>query len=697
MISLDKAKHFIKVATYMLMVVVPLVFSFSFFDSYGTPKYFFFYTFLCFCAPFAGYVIIIQKDTRRLFLSLIGICILCYGLSLLIATLASQSLSVSIKVLLETFGYFIAYGIWIVSLERKDIVFYIKSICYTGFFVSLYALLQHTGLDLPGVSELTQEGIKMRSLSSLGNPTFLAGYLVMVAPLYLYLFFNENLYVTKDFRKKSAFSITLKSLLYPVMWIICAVAIFLTYTRGSWIAFFLSHIMLFILVVKELWKYNKKYIMSFFIMLTLVIAIVIVYDRMKDQRYEWFTLSNRLATLKNIDVIYSSRLYAWKAACEIFRDHPVVGTGLGTFPYAYLQYRYVEPADKRSANQYMNSCHNYFLELTSSCGISGVLTFCALIVAALYCTTKLIYNEIKTERLKWMCILSSIIAYLIHIVFLFPTISYEVLWWFLLSIITVEYKYHFPGVQIQEEQNKKGTKKRLKKTLLINLTFSQLALVFLILLISLFIFIVTIQSTLADCYLNKALRVGSTGNFSTAIAFFNTAITNQSENPSLYLYKARYLENSLHTAGMNKEMTDEVINLYKKSAKLNPLDPYVWVNMGRFYQLLSEQGDKSFISNAEEAYSKAITLDPYNFLNYNYIATLYTMAGENEKALQNFNKSLSLYDKSELVHYNLGVFFWRQKNIILSKNHVERALQINPNYKKAKELLQIIECDKQED
>jgi|GEM_PF-1509331 len=694
MTTLDKVKHFIRTATLLLLVTIPLIFSFSFYNSYDTPKYFVFYTFLCLCSPCAVYIAIVQKETRRIFFNPAGICIGCYIIFLLIATVASRCFNISFTAFIEISGYVLAYCIWIVSLEKKDTVLYIKAICITGFFVSLYALLQHSGIDLPFVPELNNEGlVKTRSISTMGNPTFLAGYLAIVAPLYFYLFFKEHLSVKKDISSKGL-SDVFKHFSYPLMWLICTIALILTYTRGAWAAFFISHLVMCIFVIKQLSKDYKKYIIGFIIMLTLAVGIVMVYDRLKGPNYGSITLSRKLATLTDINYIYSQRLFAWKAAFEIFKDHPFAGTGPGTFRYVYYQYRYVEPAERHGLTEYYDTCHNHFLDLASTCGIGSLLAFCALIVTVLYYTLKLIMKETETERLKWICILSSLIAYIIHVVFLFPKISYEVFWWFLLSLISIEYYHNYSATQLQQEHPKKDVRRGSRKNLILGLNTRQMVLLSFVFLVSLILFVVNVKNTIADYYLNKGEMRGNTGDIRTTAAFYDAAIANKPDDPLLYHYKARYLGNIYRSAGMKPEIANEVINLYNKAAQLNPLDPCIQANMGSFYQSLSEHGDKSYISRAEEAYKKAISMDPYQFLNYNYIATLYAMKGENEKALQNFNKSLSLYEKSELVHYNMAVFFLLQKDTLSSKTHAVRALQIKPDFQKARELLQIIESGK---
>jgi O-antigen ligase len=70
-----------------------------------------------------------------------------------------------------------------------------------------------------------------------------------------------------------------------------------------------------------------------------------------------------------------ARLVYWRAALQIFREHPVLGTGPGTFGPAYKQ---ILPPNA----EWARLAHNDYLEQASDSGIIGFLAFVSLIVGS---------------------------------------------------------------------------------------------------------------------------------------------------------------------------------------------------------------------------------------------------------------------------------------------------------------------------
>ena len=77
-----------------------------------------------------------------------------------------------------------------------------------------------------------------------------------------------------------------------------------------------------------------------------------------------------------------ARLIYWQAALQIVRQHPVLGTGPGTFGPAYKQ---ILPPNA----EWARLAHNDYLEQASDSGIIGFLTFSGLIVGSIAHTVSL--------------------------------------------------------------------------------------------------------------------------------------------------------------------------------------------------------------------------------------------------------------------------------------------------------------------
>ena len=81
------------------------------------------------------------------------------------------------------------------------------------------------------------------------------------------------------------------------------------------------------------------------------------------------------------------RLKIWPATVEVIKDHPLTGTGLGSFQYVYPKY------DTGELPGYVNHVHNDYLELLSEQGIIGLGFAIAMIILVFR-------NAIKTVRLS---------------------------------------------------------------------------------------------------------------------------------------------------------------------------------------------------------------------------------------------------------------------------------------------------------
>ncbi len=73
------------------------------------------------------------------------------------------------------------------------------------------------------------------------------------------------------------------------------------------------------------------------------------------------------------------RLYVWQGAWQIFLHHPIFGTGVETFAFAYYQYRPVGHNLTSEWDYLYNKAHNEFLNYLATTGGLGFLTYVAML------------------------------------------------------------------------------------------------------------------------------------------------------------------------------------------------------------------------------------------------------------------------------------------------------------------------------
>ena len=83
------------------------------------------------------------------------------------------------------------------------------------------------------------------------------------------------------------------------------------------------------------------------------------------------------ADKKKQEVSVGTRITYWKAALRITAQHPILGTGPGTFSIPYAEM-------KRPEDDFARLCHNDYLEQACDSGMPGFLAYSALIIGGLF-------------------------------------------------------------------------------------------------------------------------------------------------------------------------------------------------------------------------------------------------------------------------------------------------------------------------
>jgi len=153
------------------------------------------------------------------------------------------------------------------------------TVLIVSFPVSLYGIIQYFGIDpVPWKGDVTQ-----RVTSTLGNPIFVAAFLIMVVPLTLYRLLEARRIATRHGHSgaKAALSPPLLSILrlatYSVLLLAQLVCIVFSQSRGPWLGL-LSGLLLFALLwtlVHRLWRWTVLIAGSSF-GIALLLAVIVL-------------------------------------------------------------------------------------------------------------------------------------------------------------------------------------------------------------------------------------------------------------------------------------------------------------------------------------------------------------------------------------------------------------------------------------
>ena len=209
------------------------------------------------------------------------------------------------------------------------------AIDFSCFFVSFIGILQfYRGPNFLSLyhNSVHQFGARLRVFSTLFNPDVLGGYLVFVLPVNIAL----SLAAEKFWQK----------VVGATSFLLGAICLYLTFSRGSWLGF-LSGIVVLMLLLRE-----KKLIISLFSFLLIGFLF-----------FPHF-ISERL--INSIFLLDSQRVILWGETIKLIYKKPVFGFGLFTFQKVM--------SEITSLTSFPHA-HNIFLHIIFEMGTVGLFAF----------------------------------------------------------------------------------------------------------------------------------------------------------------------------------------------------------------------------------------------------------------------------------------------------------------------------------
>ncbi|MCX8094056.1 MAG: O-antigen ligase family protein [Candidatus Goldbacteria bacterium] len=542
-------------------------------------------------------------------------------------------------------------------------------ILISNLIVSFYGLMQSCGFD----PLRWQTDFSRRAASTLGNPNFLAGHLLLAIPFGISLFFSKRVP---------------KSVSIIIIIVLCS-ALILSQTRGAYIGFIASLTIFFILVSKyekESFVKLKTYSIVVFLMVFIILLLYIIIN------LEMRTKIKNALTLK--DSSAKIRLSLWKNTMYLIKDNPLFGSGPGNFEikYAYYQYKSLKYKDFFDNDFYKSAhAHNDLLQIMGEYGLLAS----GFIVALFYLIFLNGISILKTQnnaKFFIIGILSSVIGILIHGLFNFP----------LLIIPTASTFYILLGSLVAFSGNYE--KKEIKMNLILKITF--------VLFVFIFIFLASILTRifLSNFYLRKS---GEASHFKMN----RIAIEHSSNAVAIapWVYENYYINAKDH---LNAGDIEKAYKLFEKVYELNPGHWETNVFLFEFYA--SNNMHNEMLKIAENMYKlspysvKAITSLGYAYyingkfdkaiLTYEkgyynlpekydilyHLSAAYGAIGDTEKAIFFARKAIDVSEDNAGAYYNLAVAYIKSGNIQMAKETLNEMLKKHPDNKNAKDLLKVL-------
>lgn len=312
------------------------------------------------------------------------------------------------------------YGLWALLLvlhlncypksEVADkIEVFFKVISWSGLIVSAYAILQIIGFDF--VTWAEPASVTGRAISFLGQPNYLACWLVLVMPFTAYLILKSRDDIDR--------------VIWGIIFFAELVALLMTGSRAVFFIFLL--ISMFWLV----WFLSRKKILSRRALLGIIFSGLIVIGIFLG----FLAITNKSRLEEFTDFKKGSaavRLELWKTGTQAYLKKPWLGYGLENQPEAYVHYYKSDWALYARPDTYSDRAHNLILDVLLTSGLIGLLFF-GYFIYWIFSNLNKALKDTKYQDLSAF-LLWSLIVYLVSLLFNFSVIITNIYFWLLVSL-----------------------------------------------------------------------------------------------------------------------------------------------------------------------------------------------------------------------------------------------------------------------
>jgi putative inorganic carbon (HCO3(-)) transporter len=495
-----------------------------------------------------------------------------------------------------------------------------------GATVSLYGVLQIMNIDFLAWPE--PPFLTGRALSTLGQPNFLASFLLFTIPVTFY-------FILKKISFWSRF-------LFVLIFVLQLACLFFTSSRGGFLAL-LAVLGLVALRFLFFSKLSKK--IKITVIISSLLFLVVSVGTME------FLIPGRVKSLTDLKSgSLAARVYFFQSASDAILEKPIFGYGLETGEDVFIKYYERDWGLFGNVSSSADRAHNLVLDILLSVGFVGFIFF----IFWYYYYFRLGFKGIegRAEKDLALALTCGSLGYFISLLFSFTIIAGEVYFWLIFSLLLV---LHFSNININLQSyswSKKGK------------SFGYFIAILLTIFVGLFIGR-TYKTALADYYQNSMQAAVYEGNFIWTGVLWQKILELdinpvQTEKASNFL--ANNLINYASYANWRDETEKELV-----IKKLRLVLDYLPDNSYR--NLLLKAKINSYLGNNELAvyyFSQVAKISPEWPLNYLEWGRHYIRQGDIDDALKYFKLTeINLPDEdSSLINEEHRLAVYNYKYII---------------------------------
>lgn len=427
----------------------------------------------------------------------------------------------------------------------------------------------------------------------------------------------------------------------------------------------------FLLVLGAVSKNKKIKWSSWGVFAFFLIAITLLFSLRSQPLFNNTQIGKMLRDFSSSNITLNTRLLSWKSAALDFKNHPVFGVGWGN--YAIIFDKHFDPKffDYTRSETYFDRAHNNLIEIVSTAGLFGLITYLAIFVAAAYYLIQT-FRKKKISAAELALLVGLIVAYFVQNLALFDAlVTYVPLMILLGYIYYLNQRVETPKLESKLEGEKKDQEEGL------NMQKEWLVLAGAFVVMGSLILFCNIRSFVMFQGVIKGYIEVSNGRIMDGVDYYkqalsfntglerdgrDTLVTLISSNPGVF----RYLKSS-----DSQSVADYVVELSQKNMSYNPYDTLAQMRLAQALQMAARLNYQSldrfnyYSGQAMQAIDYSIEASPRRIPIYYVKADIQLSRGEKQDAIDTLNYAVSLkpdYPDSYCQLANI-YFFYKEYDV----------------------------------